>query len=71
VGGWTSELAEFLKKRHGELTYAQLAQKLGITFSTLFRLEQGQQSITLRWLEALLERLKCKLRDVFKDDFTR
>jgi hypothetical protein len=31
----------------GEATYAQFARKLGITPSTLFRLENRQQSITL------------------------
>jgi hypothetical protein len=27
--GWDSQLAEFLKKRYGQLTYAQFAWKLG------------------------------------------
>ena len=64
-----SQLAKFLRERHGELTYAQFARKLGITPSTLFRLELGQQSITLRRLEQILGRLKCKLGDVFPEQF--
>ena len=66
-----SQLAEFLRKKQGELTYAQFARKLGITPSTLFRLQHKQQSITLGRLEQILERLKCKLGDVFPDQFLR
>lgn len=64
-----SQLAEFLKKRRGEMTYAQFSRKLGITPSTLFRLENCQQSITLGRLEQILARLKCQLEDVFPEQF--
>jgi DNA-binding Xre family transcriptional regulator len=39
--------------------------------STLFRLENQQQSVTLGRLEQILERLKCKLGDVFPEEFSR
>lgn len=68
--GLDRQLAEFLKKRRGELTYAQFARKLGITPSTLFRLENQQQSITLGRLEQVLGRLKCSLKDVFSEQFS-
>jgi transcriptional regulator with XRE-family HTH domain len=65
------QLAEFLKKKRGEMTYAQFARKLGVTPSTLFRLEHGQQSVTLGRLEQILERLGCRMEDVFRGEFGR
>lgn len=53
------QLAGFLRKRRGEITYAAFARKLGITPSSLFRLENCQQSITLKTLQQIMDRLKC------------
>jgi len=36
-----------------------------MTPSSLFRLENGQQSITLRNLQQVMDRLHCKLTDIF------
>ena len=60
-----NQLAIFLRKKRGEITYAAFARKLGITPSTLFRLENCQQSITLKTLQQILDRLKCSLTDIF------
>ena len=60
------QLAEFLRKQRGDLTYQQFARKLGITQSSLFRLEQSQQSITLRRLQQIMARLKCELGEIFR-----
>jgi len=43
----------------------RILQKTGLTASSLFRLEQGQQSITLGRLHEVLKRLKATLGDVF------
>jgi transcriptional regulator with XRE-family HTH domain len=59
------KLAVFLRKKRGETPYATFAKKLGITPSSLFRLENGQQSITLKTLEQILDRLNLDLNDVF------
>lgn len=59
------QLGQFLRQKRGELTYAQFGRKVGLPPSTLFRLENGQQSITLGKLHQVLSRLKCKLADVF------
>ena len=44
---------------------AQYARKLGISDSTLQRLEIGEQNITVDTLEGILDRLKCSVVDVF------
>lgn len=49
------------------MTFVQFSRKTGVPASTLFRLENGQQSITLGKLELVLKRLKCTVRDVFPD----
>ena len=62
-GGY--QLAEWLRKRRGEVTYAAFAKKLGITPSSLFRLENRQQSTTLKTLQQIMDRLKCPWSDIF------
>jgi len=61
------QLGRFLRQKRGEQTYAEFARKLGITPSGLFRLEHAQSSITLRSLQQIMARLKCKPSDAFKD----
>jgi transcriptional regulator with XRE-family HTH domain len=60
-----NQLAVFLRKRRGEITYAAFARKLGITPSSLFRLENRQQSTTLKTLQQIMDRLKCSWADIF------
>lgn len=58
-------MANFLRKKRGEETYAAFGKKVGLSGSTLFRLENNQQSITVQKLEVVLSRLKCTMADVF------
>jgi DNA-binding Xre family transcriptional regulator len=60
-----NELAAFLRKRRGDLTYQQFARKAGLSDSTLHRLELGDQNITLDTLEQLCDRLKCSISEIF------
>jgi DNA-binding Xre family transcriptional regulator len=60
-----NELAAFLRKRRGDLTYQQFARKTGLSDSTLHRLELGEQNITLDTLEQLCDRLKCSISEIF------
>lgn len=60
------EFAQFLKNQRGDMSYAEFARKTGLTASSLFRLENGEQSITLGRLHGLMKRLKVTLRDVFR-----
>jgi transcriptional regulator with XRE-family HTH domain len=59
------KLAQFLKKQRGEMSYADFAKKTGLTASSLFRLENGQQSITLTRLHGLMRKLKVSMADIF------
>jgi Helix-turn-helix. len=59
------KLANFLKSARGQTSYAEFSKKTGLTPSTLFRLENRQQSITLGRLEQVMVRLKVTLVDIF------
>ena len=61
------KLAKFIREQRGELTFAQFSKKIGLPPSTVFRLENGQQSITLGRLQQVMTKLKCTLTDVFGD----
>ena len=50
------------------MTFAQFSKKTGLPRSTLFRLENGEQSITLGRLQQIMDRLKVELEDVFDAD---
>lgn len=62
------QLGRYLRARRGVMTYAQFSKKLGLPPSTLHRLEQGTQSITLRGLRQIMRRLKCRLGDIFPEE---
>ena len=59
------QLAAFLRRQRGEMTYASFSRKTGLPPSTIFRIENGQQSITLSKLQGVFRRLKVRARDVF------
>ena len=48
-------LGQFLRKQRGGMTFVQFSRKTGLPASTLFRLENSQQSITLGKLELVLK----------------
>jgi len=61
------QFGRFLRQRRGGESYAVFARRLGVSASTLFRLETGEQSATLRKIGDILERLKARMRDVFPE----
>jgi predicted transcriptional regulator len=61
------QLGRFLREKRGTQTFVQFSKKTGFPPSTLHRLEQGTQSITLRGLQQIMRRLKCRLPDIFDD----
>jgi transcriptional regulator with XRE-family HTH domain len=62
------QLGAFLRKKRGDLTYQQFSRKMGISDSTLHRLEMGTQNVTLKTLEHLSDRLHCKISELFGED---
>jgi DNA-binding Xre family transcriptional regulator len=61
------QLAKFLRKQRGDLTYKQFSRKVGISDSTLQRMEVAEQNVTLKTLEQLCHRLNCNISTIFKD----
>ena len=62
------QLAQFLRKTRGELSYAQFAKKTGVSHMTLFRIEKGEHRLTVDKLETVMRKLKVRLKDIFPDD---
>ena len=63
------QLALYLRKARGSLSYADFSKKVGVSHTTLHRIERGEHHITLDKLETILGRLKIKLRDVFPSEY--
>lgn len=63
------QLAAFLRKQRGSLSYADFSKQVGVSHTTLHRLERGEHHLTLIKLEKILDRLKLKLRDVFPGEY--
>ncbi len=62
------QLGAFLRKKRGDLTYQQFSRKMGISDSTLHRMELGEQNVTLKTLEQICDRLKCKVSEMFREE---
>ncbi len=62
------QLAKFLKKRKGALSYAAFSKKIGLSHTTLHRIEHGEHHLTLNKLETILIKLKIRLKDIFPDE---
>jgi len=60
------QFASFLKAQRGEKTLRDFARQIGLSSSTLQRLEIGEQNLTLDTLERVLKKLKVKIGDVFR-----
>jgi len=61
------QLGQFLRKQRGEMSYPAFARKVGISSSSLHRMEMGEQNVTLKTLEHILKRFKCTVSDIFDD----
>ena len=58
-------MARKLKALRGGTPQYQFAKRLGISKSSLNRMEIGDQNVSLRTLERLCSRLKCDISDLF------
>jgi transcriptional regulator with XRE-family HTH domain len=61
------QLAEFVKKRRGDQTFQQFARKIGLSDSTLQRIEMMEQNVTIDTIQHIVSRLRCKVSDIFPD----
>jgi len=59
------QLGAFIRKKRGNQTFVEFGRIVGLPPSTVHRLEQRQQSITLRNLQHIMLRMKCSLTDIF------
>lgn len=62
------QLARFLKEKRGNLSYAVFAKKIGLSHTTIHRIERGEHHLTLSKLETVLNKLKIHLKDIFPDE---
>ena len=62
-------LARYLRKARGSLSYADFAKKVGVSHTTLHRIQHGEHHLTLDKLETILVRLKATLKDVFPNEY--
>ena len=60
------QFGSFLKAQRGDRTLRDFSRQIGLSSSTLQRLEIGEQNLTLDTLETVLKRLKVKIGDVFR-----
>jgi transcriptional regulator with XRE-family HTH domain len=63
------DLAKFLRKQRGEMSYVEFAKKIGVGHMTARRLESGDHHITLKKLQTVMDKLKIRLSDIFPSEF--
>ncbi|PWU12225.1 MAG: hypothetical protein C5B50_21870 [Verrucomicrobia bacterium] len=63
------QLAKYLRRKRGGLSYAQFSRRVGLSHTTLHRLERGEHHLTLSKLGVLLDKLKVQMRDIFPGEF--
>ena len=64
-------LGQRLRELRGEQSQRGFARKLGISKSTLSRMEMGEQNVTLDTLDVLCQRLKCDIGGLFAEIFVK
>ena len=60
-------LGKRLRELRGEEPQLQFAKKLGISKSSLNRMELGEQNVSLKTLDTLCRRLKRDVGELFAD----
>ena len=65
MGNLSKRLAKRLLELRGDIPQYLFARRLGISKSSLNRMEMGDQNVALKTLERLCARLKCDVADLF------
>ena len=68
MGQLRQQLAREIRRRRGETPHRDFARQLGVSKSSLHRIEMGEQNVGLDLLEQLCRRLHCTLGDLFPPD---
>lgn len=63
--GLAQRLARRLRELRGEIPQYRFARQIGVSKSSLNRLEIGDQNVSLRTLERLCGKLRCDIPDLF------
>jgi transcriptional regulator with XRE-family HTH domain len=61
------QLAQFLKRKRGDQTFQQFARKIGLSDSTLQRIEMMEQNVTIDTIQHIVSRLRCRVADIFPE----
>jgi DNA-binding Xre family transcriptional regulator len=65
VSSFDEQFGRFLRAKRGERTLQEFAKEIGLTKSSVHKLENAQVSARLQTIERICKRLKCKIRDIF------
>ena len=71
MGSLAKRLAKKLLDLRGETPQYLFARRLGVSKSSLNRMELGEQNVSLKTLERLCTRLKCDVGDLFPPERKR
>ena len=63
------QLARYLRKARGAMSYAQFSKKVGLSHTMLHFLEKGERHLTINKLESVMRKLRIKLSDIFPEEF--
>ncbi|MBN8710187.1 MAG: helix-turn-helix transcriptional regulator [Verrucomicrobia bacterium] len=64
-------LSDNLRKRRGELSYAQFAQKLGVSKSLAHKLEASGEGVTLATVYKIACAMGCSVEDLIGEEAVR
>ena len=68
MGQLRKRLAHRIRRLRGTMTQRDFARRLGISKSSLHRIEMSEQNVGIDMLERFCQRLKCDLNDLFVTD---
>ena len=68
MGELRKRLAKNMRRLRGDTPQRDFAKRLGITKSTLHRIENYEQNVGLDTLELICKRLKCEIADIFSSE---
>ncbi len=71
MGQLRQKLTQEIRRRRGNTSHRDFAQQLGMSKSSLHRIEMGEQNVGLDMLEHLCRRLHCEIGDLFPPDTTQ